>query len=75
MCDLIYDSEVKKLCEYILREKFEVVINCAGFGAFGFYDEVSLDREMDMVKVNVTSLHKITKTCLNIWKSVVMPIF
>lgn len=64
VCDLTYDSEVKKLCEYILREKFEVVINCAGFGAFGFYDEVSLDREMDMVKVNVTSLHKITKTCL-----------
>lgn len=64
VCDLTYDSEVKKLCEYILREKFEVVINCAGFGAFGSYDEVSLDREMDMVKVNVTSLHKITKTCL-----------
>lgn len=64
VCDLTYESELNKLCEYILREKFEIVINCAGFGAFGDYNEVSLNREMDMVKVNVISLHKITKTCL-----------
>lgn len=64
VCDLSYDVEVNKLCEYLLKEKPDIVINDAGFGAFGDYSEVSLEREMEMVKVNVISLHKITKTCL-----------
>ena len=64
VCDLSYDVEVNKLCEYLLKEKPNIVINDAGFGAFGDYSEVSLEREMEMVKVNVISLHKITKTCL-----------
>ena len=64
VCDLTYESEVNKLCEYILRERFEIVINCAGFGAFGDYNDIRLNKEMDMIKVNVISLHKITRTCL-----------
>ena len=64
VCDLSYDVEVNKLCEYLLKEKPDIVINDAGFGTFGDYSEVSLEREMEMVKVNVISLHKITKTCL-----------
>ena len=64
MCDLSYGVEVNKLCEYLLKGKPDIVINDAGFGAFGDYSEVSLEREMEMVKVNVISLHKITKTCL-----------
>lgn len=48
----------------MLKEKPEFVINNAGFGAFGFYDEISLEREIEMINVNVISLHKITKTCL-----------
>lgn len=64
VCDLNNRDEVDKLCEYILKEKPEFVINNAGFGAFGFYDEISLEREIEMINVNVISLHKITKTCL-----------
>lgn len=64
LCDLKSDLEVDRLCDFILKEKPEVVINNAGFGAFGFYDEIELKKEMDMIKVNVISLHKITRTCL-----------
>ena len=64
VCDLSKDSEVDKLCDFILNEKPDLVINNAGFGAFGFYDEISLEKELDMIKVNVISLHKITRTCL-----------
>ncbi len=64
VCDLSNQSEVNKFLNFILKEKPEVVINNAGFGAFGFYDEVSLKREEDMINVNVISLHKITRTCL-----------
>lgn len=64
VCDLSNSDNVNKLCEYILKEKPDFVINNAGFGAFGFYDEISLDREIEMINVNIVALHKITKTCL-----------
>ena len=64
VCDLSNNDNVSKLCEYILKEKPDFVINNAGFGAFGFYDEISLDREIEMINVNIVALHKITKTCL-----------
>lgn len=64
VCDLSNNDNVYKLCEYILKEKPDFVINNAGFGAFGFYDEISLDREIEMINVNIVALHKITKTCL-----------
>ena len=64
VCDLSNNDNINKLCEYILKEKPDFVINNAGFGAFGFYDEISLDREIEMINVNIVALHKITKTCL-----------
>lgn len=64
VCDLSNSDNVNKLCEYILKEKPDFVINNAGFGAFGFYDEIGLDREIEMINVNIVALHKITKTCL-----------
>lgn len=64
VCDLSNSDNVNKLCEYILKEKPDFVINNAGFGAFGFYDEISLDREIEIINVNIVALHKITKTCL-----------
>jgi len=64
VCDLKDSDEVDKLCNFILEEKPDVVINNAGFGAFGFYDEIDINRELEMINVNVISLHKITRTCL-----------
>ena len=64
LCDLSNIEETDLLCKFILKEKPSIVINDAGFGAFGDYKDVSLDKEMNMINVNVISLHKITKTCL-----------
>lgn len=64
VCDLSIPENVDNLCKYILIEKPDFVINNAGFGAFGYYNEISLDKEIEMINVNVIALHKITKTCL-----------
>lgn len=64
VADLTYEKDVDKLCDFILKEKPQIVINNAGFGAFGFYNEVETQKELDMISVNVVSVHKITKTCL-----------
>lgn len=64
VCDLNSQKEVDKLCDFILEEKPDVVVNNAGFGAFGFSQEIELNREIEMINVNVISVHKITRTCL-----------
>ena len=38
VADLTYEKDVDKLCDFILKEKPQIVINNAGFGAFGFYN-------------------------------------
>lgn len=64
IADLTCEEEVNKLCSFILEEKPQVVINNAGFGAFGFYNEVDIQKELDMINVNIVAVHKITKVCL-----------
>jgi hypothetical protein len=64
LADFTKQEDVDSLCKFILKEKPDVVINNAGFGCFGFYDEIDTYRELEMINVNVVSVHKITKTCL-----------
>ena len=62
--DLRVDEEVDNFCNFIKKENPSILINNAGFGAFGLYDEVSLNKELDMIKVNIVDMHKITKSYL-----------
>lgn len=65
IADLTKSDDVDKLMEFIKKEKPEVVVNNAGFGHFGFYDEIDINLELDMIRVNVVALQKITKACLS----------
>ena len=62
--DLRVDEEVDNFCNFIKKENPSILINNAGFGAFGLYEEVSLNKELDMIKVNIVAMHKITKSYL-----------
>ncbi|PWU08052.1 MAG: short-chain dehydrogenase [Verrucomicrobia bacterium] len=44
--------------------KVDVLVNNAGFGAKGTFAELPLDRQMEMVRVNVTSLTHLTRLFL-----------
>lgn len=39
----------------------DILINNAGFGAFGKFTEISLETEINMIKTNITALHILTK--------------
>ena len=43
----------------------DIVVNNAGFGLFGDFNDTDLNKEMNMVDVNVKALHVITKLYLN----------
>lgn len=62
--DLAKEDEVYKLYEEVKEEKIEFLINNAGFGLFGYFDETSLDKELEMIDVNIKCVHILTKLFL-----------
>lgn len=56
-CFLLYDK--------VKDEKIDIVINNAGYGIFGDYEMDNIDREMNMIDLNVKCLHVLTKLFVN----------
>lgn len=54
-----------KLYNKVKKENIDILINNAGFGLFGEFRETNLDKELDMIDVNIKSLHTLTKLFLN----------
>ena len=54
-----------KLYNKVKKENIDILINNAGFGLFGEFKETNLDKELDMIDVNIKSLHTLTKLFLN----------
>ncbi len=50
-----------ELYNQIKKEDIEIVINNAGFGLFGSFCETNLDKELDMIDLNIKALHILTK--------------
>ena len=42
----------------------DILVNCAGFGVFGAFKSTSLERELEMLDVNIKALHTLTKLYL-----------
>lgn len=53
-----------ELYKEVKGEDIDILINNAGFGMCSYFDEESLDRQLDMVDLNVKSLHTLTKLFL-----------
>jgi len=43
----------------------DVLINNAGFGTYGYVNEIDMKRELDMINLNVLALYKLTRLFLN----------
>lgn len=63
-CDLSHIEECKKLHEVLAIENIDMLVNCAGFGLCGYFDETDLDAEIRMIETNVTAVHVLTKLFL-----------
>ncbi len=66
--DLSKVDECKKLFEEVSRVNVDVVVNSAGFGVFGSFDETDLDDELKMIDVNIKAVHVLTKLFLQKFK-------
>lgn len=62
--DLQKQEECFALYEQVKDEEIEILINNAGFGVFGEFDQTDLMSELDMLHVNIDALHILTKLFL-----------
>ena len=62
VCNLADENECKGL--FAAYPDVDVLINNAGFGVFGEFSKTDLEREIEMINVNVKSVHILTKLYL-----------
>lgn len=65
-CDLATIVDVDQLCDELRKRTINIdtLVNNAGFGALGKFAELSIDRQTDMLMVNVVSLTRLTRALL-----------
>jgi len=62
--DLSNEQKVKELYVLTKNAKIDILINNAGFGKCGNFDELSLIDDTDMIDVNIKAVHVLTKSFL-----------
>ena len=62
--DLSDKDNCYKLYEMLKDENIDILVNNAGFGDAGRFTETSLDKELNMIDVNVRAYHILTKLFL-----------
>lgn len=64
-CDLSDKNECIGLYNKIKDHNISILVNNAGFGAVGYFNEIPLERELKMIDTNCTAYHILTKLFLN----------
>ncbi len=57
-------SEVYKVYDYCKDHGIDMLVNNAGFGIFGKFEDTGLDSELEMIDVNITAVHILMKLFL-----------
>ncbi|MBP3310059.1 MAG: SDR family NAD(P)-dependent oxidoreductase, partial [Ruminococcus sp.] len=61
-------NEVLRLYDFCRSRNIDMLVNNAGYGLFGRFDEIDLDNDLDMISVNIIALHMLTKLFLRDFK-------
>ena len=62
--DLSKTENCYKLFEKVKDQNIDLLVNGAGFGLFGNTWETDLDRELEMIDLNIKAVHVLTKLFL-----------
>lgn len=64
VCDLSKRDECFALYENFKNANIDFLVNNAGYGLFGYFDETDMQRELEMIDLNITAVHILTKLFL-----------
>lgn len=64
IADLSDSTKVKEVYVMTKNEDIDILINDAGFGAFGMFSETDINNEIDMINTNIVAVHLLTKLFL-----------
>lgn len=64
VADLSLENKVKEVYVLCKNENIDILINNAGFGDCGKFDETDLTKEMGMIDLNIKAVHILTKMFL-----------
>lgn len=64
VADLSQESKLKDLYVLCKNDNIDILINNAGFGAFGEFNSTDLNKELNMIDVNIKAVHILTKLFL-----------
>ena len=64
ICDLSKESNCHWLYEHTKEHHVSLLVNGAGFGLYGTFAQTDLEREMQMIDVNIRAVHILTKLYL-----------
>ena len=67
--DLSKRDDVFRVYEFCRGKNVDMLINNAGYGLFGKFEETDLEDEVNMINVNITALHILTKLFLREFKA------
>lgn len=59
--DLMNQNQTTEFLKSIEKEDFDLWINNAGFGKAGYSNLIDTDQELNMIDLNIKSLHQLTK--------------
>lgn len=62
--DISKESECRRLYKEASKYNIGILVNNAGFGLFGSFCSSDLDRELEMIDVNIKAVHILTKLFL-----------
>lgn len=62
--DLANEDKIKELFVALKNEDIDILINNAGFGDIGYFNNTELSKEISMINVNIKAVHMLTKLFL-----------
>ena len=68
VCDISREENCYWLHERAKEQDVTLLVNGAGFGLYGKFAETDLDRELEMIDVNIKAVHILTKLFLRDFK-------
>ena len=64
VCDVSKEENCRWLYARAREQDVSLLVNAAGFGVYGAFAQTDLDREMQMIDVNIRAVHILTKLFL-----------